>query len=154
MGPSGVLRDALPDVPRAMGATIPARASWRLQWAGWRASGSDAASRRDGHELWRSLRRQISLTLSLSLWRKRTSMQRTWATLFDVVGTVEHSREDEVDELRGDRAFVALYTFAALSLLLDLNGLFTAAWTCFCVLSSSSTKCWFLTLASPRRWAA
>ena len=55
-------------------------------------------------------------------------MQRTWATHFDVAGTVEHSREDELGELERDRepvsiypAFFALCTFA---LLLDLNGLF------------------------------
>ena len=57
-------------------------------------------------------------------------MQRTWPTHFDVVGTVEHSREDDLGERHGDRdpvsiypAFFAPYTFAALSLLLDLNGL-------------------------------
>ena len=60
-------------------------------------------------------------------------MERTWATHFDVAGTVEHSREDELGELHGDRdqvpiyhTFFALCTFAALSLLLDLNGCLTA----------------------------
>ena len=59
-------------------------------------------------------------------------MQRTWVTHFDVAGTVEDSREGELGE-GGYRDPVSIYLalfalcplpFAALSLLLDLNGLF------------------------------
>ena len=51
-------------------------------------------------------------------------MQRTWATHFDVVGTAEYSREDELGELHGDRdpvsvcsAVFGLCAFDPLSLL-------------------------------------
>ena len=50
---------------------------------------------------------------------------------FNVAGTVQHRREGELGELQRDRdpvsiypAFFALCTFAALALLLDLNGSF------------------------------
>ena len=52
-------------------------------------------------------------------------MQRTWATHFDVVGTVEHIRENELGDLHGDRAAVfGLCAFDPMSLLFRLNGLF------------------------------
>ena len=72
-------------------------------------------------------------------------MQRTWATHFDVVGTVEHGREDGLGDLHGDRdpvsvcpAVFGLHAFDRV-LVVSLEGAgFTAARICFCKFSSSS----------------
>ena len=51
-------------------------------------------------------------------------MQRTWATHFEVARASWANFEEIATQSQFTPAFFALCTFAALSLLLDLNGLF------------------------------
>ena len=114
-----------------MKATIPARASWRLQ----------RARRRGLAGINPTPPREVTATscgdLLADKFRElcpsgaRGHQRKEHGPTFDVAGTVEHSREDGLGELQRDRDPVSIYpssfalcTFAALSLLLDLNGLF------------------------------
>ena len=131
-----------------MRATIPARASWRLQRERWRGLAGIGIRRTSCGDLLADKFRELSFLGK----RGQEGIQRTRSTHFDVVGTVVHDRWGETGSRSSRRSRPCLSLPRRLWPLIPCpccfvwRACFTAARICFCKLSSSSEGSSLLTL--------